>query len=106
MHQEVAADALCEEDSCFYLQHVLLSHMEAHVSAYVHRYLHIEHINSFEGTDIKWEPSVFGMLKRTHCSAQEDLVWDVFVSRVALLDDTEQHTSISTRRTVAGLQCP
>lgn len=35
------------------------------MSVYVHRYLHIEHINSFKGTAVKWEPSVFGMLKHT-----------------------------------------
>lgn len=28
--------------------------MGAHTSAYVHRYLHIEYINSFKGIDTKW----------------------------------------------------
>lgn len=73
----------CDEDECFYLQTILPSHTEAHRSVYVHRYSHIEHINSFQGTDRKWGPTVFGMLRRTHCSAQEDLVWDM--SQVALL---------------------
>lgn len=97
MHQGVAADALCEEDSCFYLQHILLSHTEAHVSVYVHRYLHIEHINSFKGTDMKWEPSVFGMLERTLLSAGGSGLGCVcVVSRVALFDDTEPSPKVNT----------
>lgn len=66
------------------------------MSVYVHGYLHIEHINSFKGTAVKWEPAVFGMLKHT-LLAQQGLVWGASVSPRALLDDTnsplKQHTS-------------
>lgn len=61
--------------------------MEAHISVYVHRYSHIEHINSFQGVDMRWGPTVFGMLRPTAQPAQEGLVWDV--SHVALLTTLE-----------------
>jgi len=41
--------SLCNRDECFYLQNILFSHTEAHISVYVHTYLYIEHINNSEG---------------------------------------------------------
>ena len=40
--------SLCNRDSA-YLQNILFSHTEAHISASVHTYLYIEHINNFQG---------------------------------------------------------
>lgn len=41
--------ALCRRDERRYLQNILFSHTEAHISVYVHVYLYIEHINNAEG---------------------------------------------------------
>ena len=60
------------------------------MSVYIHRYLHIVHINSFKGTELKCEPFFFGMLELTYYSTQEDLFWAVSVSPVALFGDMEQ----------------
>lgn len=78
---------------------------EAHVSVYVHRYLHIEHINSFKGTDMKWEPSVFGMLTHTLLSTGGFALGCVLCGTAwqHWTGPWNKHTSICMRRIVAGL---
>lgn len=70
MHQGVAADALWgQTPASIYKTDSSSMHTEpVCLSVYVHRYLHMEHINSF-GEGIRVGPPVFGMLKHTLFSA-------------------------------------